>query len=143
MLPRLSSFDTEESGIKRVVEAYHRYASAQDIVFVDCNVADTALYDVCVVHAGTSNRYPIGRPIVAMLHGLYWTADYHGSTWEMRANASVIESVRRATVITVPSDWVAETIARDFRVRPIVVHHGIDVGAWENKEGHGGVCSVE
>lgn len=138
MLPQLKNFQREESGIKRVVEAYHKYAPQFGIEFVDCNVEDEGAYDVYAVHAGTSNKYPVHRPIVAILHGLYWSDDLICNVWEYRANANVIESVRRATVITVPSPWVAETIMRDFRVRPMVVPHGIEVGEWDNNREHDG-----
>lgn len=132
MIPKLSSFDKEESGIKRVVEAYHKYVPQHGIEFVDCKVDDLSLYDLFVIHAGTTNRYPADKPIVAMLHGLYWTADYKSSHWEWKANANVVTSARLATKITVPSKWVAETIQRDMRIDPYIIGHGIEYNDWEH-----------
>lgn len=130
MLPQLVAFKHEESGIKRVVEAYHRYAPQYGIEFVNCAVEDEDQYDLLAVHAGTTSRYPKKKPVCALLHGLYFTGDYDANSWEYKTNANVIESVRRATTITVPSKWVAETIARDVRVFPFIIPHGIEWQDW-------------
>lgn len=155
MLPTLRQFEGEESGIKRVVEAYHRYAPQFGIEFVECGVEEEDRYDLFVVHAGTSHRYPQHRPIVAMCHGLYWTSDYNANPWEWKTNASVIESIRLADVVTVPSAWVAEAISRDMRRHPVyVIPHGIEWESWQhtrinkgyvlwNKNRAADVCSPE
>lgn len=134
MVPHLANFDKEESGIKRVVEAYHSYSRQFGIEFVACPIAEEGAYDLFAIHAGTTNLYPANKPIVAHLHGLYWTADYAANIWEWRANMNVIESIRRATLVTVPSEWVAESIRRDARVNPYVLHHGVEAQKWESQE---------
>jgi glycosyltransferase involved in cell wall biosynthesis len=131
MVPFLSRFDSEESGIKRVIEAWHKYKS-DEIEYVECDIEDSNAYDLFAVHAGTTNRFPDDRPVVSHLHGLYWTDDYEAGLWEWRANANVIESVRRAASVTVPSLWVAETIKRDARIHPWVIPHGIEYKEWEH-----------
>lgn len=138
MIPGLSRFENTESGIKRVVEAYHKYAASYGIEYVECPVEDEHEYDLFAVHAGSSDRFPVHRPLVAIAHGLYWTADYdaHGSEWD--TNAHVIETIRRATMITVPSPWVAETIRRDCRVDPVILPHGINWKEWEHNEPNAG-----
>jgi hypothetical protein len=154
MFPQLSKFDSEESGIKRVVEAYHRYASSIGVEYVDCRVEDENLYDLFAVHAGSTDRFPTRKPICAHLHGLYFTSDYQANNWEWKANAHVIETIRRSIVITVPSEWVGETMRRDVRVYPFVVPHGIETSEWEhdfeseryvlwNKNRVGDVCNPE
>lgn len=125
MLPHLKHFRTEESGIKRVVLAYHQHLPKFDIELVD---PEDHNFDVSVAHAGMAG----GEPQVSMLHGLYWTADYHADAWEWRANASVIESIRSAKQVTVPSEWVAETLRRDMHLDPHVVPHGIDYHLWNS-----------
>ncbi len=138
MLPELKRFENEESGIRRVVEAWHRYADYTGVEYVDCEVEEEDRYDIYLVHAGTTNRYPTKKPVIAALHGLYWTSDYSPSLWELKANENVIESVRRATVVTVPSSWVAESLQRDARIDPITVPHGIDIDQWEHSFANNG-----
>lgn len=138
MIPWLSKFDKEESGIKRVVESYIKYGASVGIEFVECDVDQVEKYDLFAVHAGTSINYPTNKPIVAILHGLYWTADYEAAPWEWKANANVIESIRRATVVTVPSEWVAESIRRDARIDPFIIPHGINLREWGEMQEHGG-----
>lgn len=132
MYPKMSIFDNHESGIKRVIEAYYKYAQEYGIEFVDCDVTNSEQYDVFAVHAGMTNIYPKDRPIVSHCHGLYWTADYQASIWEWKANSNVITALRAATVITVPSNWVAESIRRDMRIDPVILPHGIDVESFVN-----------
>lgn len=130
MLPQLKHFRSEESGIARVVEAWHKYGPSVGIHFVD----DHEHYDLKVSHAGT-NTDGID---CAHLHGLYWSADYPASSWEWKANANVIEAARQARIITVPSEWVAESIRRDMRRKPVVIGHGIDAEEWRHKQPFGG-----
>lgn len=137
MIPELSRFDKEESGIKRVIEAYMKYVPQHGIRFVDAPIEDEESYDVFAVHAGTTSRYPKYKPIVAHLHGLYWTNDYQAVHWELKANANVITSAKLATIITVPSAWVAETIQRDMRVDPVVLPHGIEHQNWPSADDRG------
>jgi len=132
MLPTLKHFRSEESGIKQVCLAYHKYGPQFGIEFIDDG--GHYQYDLKVSHAGTNTE---GIDI-AHLHGLYWSADYPASAWEWKANANVIEAARQAKIITVPSEWVAETIRRDMRREPVVIGHGIDVSEWEHDRPMGG-----
>lgn len=127
MLPHMKHFRTEESGIKRVVEAYHRHLPAFGIELVD---PDATTYDVKVAHAGMAGT----DCTVSMLHGLYWTGDYDAAAWEWKANESVIASIRGAREVVVPSEWVAETLRRDMHLNPHVIGHGIDWREWQHKE---------
>ncbi len=138
MIPELSRFDNTESGIKRVVEAYHEYAGAFGIEYVECKVEDEHEYDLLAIHAGSSDKFSVHRPIVAIAHGLYWTHDYNAHAAEWDTNAHVIETLRRASVITVPSPWVAESIQRDMRINPVILPHGIDWQEWKHNEPNAG-----
>ncbi len=123
MMPHLDKVRQEtESGIRRVVEAYFRYLPAFGIEMV--RRREDA--DVVVVHAGMSDE----PADVAACHGLYWSGDYRASRWEFSANANVINSLRAAKVITVPSNWVAMAMQRDMHRTPLVVPHGIDLQDW-------------
>lgn len=149
MIPHASNFagSKDESGIRRVVEAYFHYLPQFGVEFVARNATD---WDLKVTHAG------MGDPDadVAMTHGLYWTADYQAPAWEYATNAKVIAAVRHAREVTVPSPWVAEAFARDMRFSPHVVPHGIEWDDWQheyenegyvlwNKNRTADVCSPE
>lgn len=131
MLPHLKHFRSEESGIKRVVEAYFRHMPAFGVEFVD---KDATTYDVKVAHAGMAGA----DCHVAMLHGIYWTADYDAAAWEWNANESVIASIRGARQVVVPSEWVAESLRHDMHLQPHVIGHGVDWQAWQHQEEHRG-----
>lgn len=122
MTPHLDDFKSHESGIKRVIEAYFRYLPDYGVKLVNRGEK----YDLHAVHVGAVQE----QTSVAHTHGLYWSADYNAS-WEFGANKGVIESVRNALQVTVPSAWVAETFQRDMRISPHVIHHGIEWTEWE------------
>ena len=125
MLPTLKHFRSEESGIVRVIEAYTRYLPHYGIELVDENMS----YDLKVAHAGTSDNAEI-----AALHGIYFTSDYQADAWEWAVNEKVVDSIRQAKEITVPSEWVAEIIRRDTRRLPHVIGHGIEWDDWQHNE---------
>src|SRR3990172_9955467 len=125
MYPGLDAFVHEQSGIRRVVEAYHKYLPNYGVQYVD---RDATTYDLTASHASSKP----GAEIVHC-HGLYFTADYQAARWEYLANADVIASVRSAKEVTVPSEWVAEIFQRDMRFTPHVIPHGIDWDDWQGK----------
>lgn len=123
MTPHLDSFDKHESGIKRVVEAYFKYLPDYEIELVKPGEA----FDLHAVHAGMTGK----DADIAHLHGLYWTADYSAPGWEYSANANIVQALRNAKQVTVPSPWVAETLQRDMRIAPHIISHGIEMNQWE------------
>ncbi len=135
MIPHLARFAKEESGIRRVVEAYFKYLPDFDVNLVDVKVDS---FDILAVHAGTTITFSHDAPTVSHCHGLYWTSDYPAASWEWRANANVTVSLMFSNKITVPSEWVAETLRRDMRLNPIIVHHGIECQEWEHDYEHEG-----
>lgn len=130
MIPRLKDFGAEESGIKRVVEAYYKYLPEFDIQFID---NPDAPVDITVSHA---SAYPF--PEVVICHGLYWTSDYPAGNWEWSVNQELASALRQAKQVTVPSTWVAETFQRDMRLSPTIVPHGIEWKEWQHNEENGG-----
>jgi glycosyltransferase involved in cell wall biosynthesis len=144
MLPHLSQLQHDESGIRRVIEAYFKHLPKFGVELVD---EDETTYDLRVSHAA-SFAEDVG---VAHTHGFYWTADYQAPGWEWMTNSWVVTAVRIAKEITVPSEWVAETFQRDMRFTPHIVPHGIDFDEWQfpverrgfalwNKNRTGDVC---
>lgn len=123
------------SGIHAVVNAYARHFPEHGIEFVGPETS----FDVEVVHAGVKSFEDTGGPNLMMCHGLNWTADYPGMTsYEFESNAYVIDAIRHARLVSVPSDWVAETFRRDMHLDPRIVPHGIDWGSWQHNEENGG-----
>lgn len=133
MLPHLSQFADpgSESGIRRVIEAYFRYLPLYDVELTE---PDSDEYDVLAVHAGASGSYAPNAPLVVHNHGLHWTADYECSGWQYKVNVDVIECIRHAKQVTVPSSWVAETFQRDMHFTPHIIHHGIAWDDWQHNE---------
>jgi glycosyltransferase involved in cell wall biosynthesis len=125
MVPHADRVRGQAHGIARVIEAYFDHLPEFDIELVP---PDTETYDLKVTHAGMAGP----GCDVAMLHGLYWTADYPAASWEFKANKNVIAAARAAREITVPSEWVAEAVKRDMRVSPHVIPHGIDWESWQH-----------
>jgi glycosyltransferase involved in cell wall biosynthesis len=115
---------TDVSGIHTVIRAYDKILPQYGIDLVGPD--DAA--DIVVGHAGMGGA----TCDISMLHGIYFTDDYHATNAEWRANTHVVESIRRANIVTVPSEWVAETLRRDFRIDPIVIPHGVFLEEWQH-----------
>lgn len=134
IVPHLDDIKVGESGIHEVIRKWFRYLPELGIELVGKNVDS---FDILAVHAGMGSRYPLDANVVSHVHGLYWSADYNALNWEWAANATVIESMLRAKAITVPSNWVAETVQRDLRVNPAVIPHGVDWEEWQHSYAYG------
>lgn len=122
------------SGIRTVVEQYYRHLPAFDIELVGPQ-ADS--FDVLAIHASAYHGFRPNDPIVAHCHGLHWTADNPSEKWEDDTNGEVIEVLRHALTVTVPSRWVAQTIARDMHFWPQIIPHGVEWGDWQGGEDRG------
>lgn len=127
MTPHLSHFRSEVSGIATVVKKYFALLPQFGIELV---APEAESYDLSVAHAGMTG----GDCDVAMLHGVYWTADYDAPAWEYEVNARIAQAVRSAKAVTVPSEWVADLFRRDLRTNPHVIGHGVDWDAWQHQE---------
>ena len=134
MVPNALNLVSGESGIHTLVRKYFEHAKEGTDYSFEFAAPNDMSFDVLAVHAGMTNEIPNSAPMVAHLHGLYWTADLPVQEWQHRANKSVINSIRYSTVVTVPSQWVAETFRRDAHMNPIVIPHGIDVKEWLHDE---------
>lgn len=117
-----------ESGIKRVIEKYFRHLPDYDIELVGPHASS---FDLLAIHAGMSNRYDVGGPIVAHVHGLYWQGDYQTYGWQAKANRDVTASIRHASMVTVPTNWVAMCMRRDMHIDPVILPHGVDWEEWQ------------
>lgn len=91
-------------------------------------VNDHTEAELFVCHAGIGDGH---RADVAHISGLYPTYHFPEYEWHYAANAHVIENVRRARVVTVPSQWVAELFARDMHLTTEVIPWGVDADEWQ------------
>jgi hypothetical protein len=126
MAPNPHNIGDNVSGIHSVIRAYARLLPEYGIHFAKQDESATLM----VTHAGMG----MIDSDIAMLHGIYFTADYRASKEEWRANKNVVGSIARAGVISVPSPWVAETLRRDFRLDPIIIPHGVFTEEWVHNE---------
>lgn len=128
--PSFGGKDDGDGGVRRVVEAQHKYLPQHGIEVV----TSPSAADLIAVHimAGTeANRYP-HVPIVAHSHGLYW-AEYEWASWAIKANEGCMELIRQADAVTAPSEWVAQTIRRNTLREVTAVGHGIEMEDWPAK----------
>lgn len=118
------------NGIGRVVHAQYKYLPQYDIELVESS-------DQAQVIASHTRMGELPWVDVLHLHGIYWTADadqrnFRYDRWHHSINTEIIDSVRRAKIVTVPSNWVAYPFQRDMRISPVVIEHGIDVPLYTN-----------
>jgi glycosyltransferase involved in cell wall biosynthesis len=129
--PDFAGPDKGEGGIRRWVEAQHRYLPDHGIALV----GSEREADMVVCHA--ADIVNTNKPLVCHNHGLYNTADQVWSKWAWQMNASCIELMRRAEITTVPSRWVRDQMARGMSMNPRVLYAGIDAEEWDPGEnGH-------
>lgn len=115
--------DKGDGGIRRVVEAQRRYLHEYNVDVVDT----LSNADLAAVHAGSTVRADL--PVVNHCHGLYW-AEYEWPKWALSLNKDVIESMRRADIVTAPSKWVARALSMGMLLDPVVLYHGIEPNDW-------------
>ncbi len=123
--PNFDGPDKGEGGIRRWVEAQHRYLPNYGVVPVNSE----SEADVVVCHAG--DIVDTHKPLVTHCHGLYATADQKWDRWAWMLNNNVIELLRRADIATVPSEWVRMQVARGMSIDAQVLYAGIDPDLWE------------
>lgn len=133
LVPHADNLTSGESGIHTLCRKWVRHGASAGIEFVNSNATS---FDVLAVHAGMSKEYGSNIPLCSHLHGIYWTGDYQAHYWEWKANRDVIDSIRHATTVTVPSAWVAFSLQRDMHLNPVVLPHGIDWQEWRHDYEH-------
>jgi len=124
MKPHPDEMTDERSGIAQVVLHMARYMPDFGIEIVN---PKTTSFDVRIGHAAA---WPGAE--VNISHGLLWTAEFElgGSSWE--TNRLLVDSLRRAREVTVPSEWVAMPMRRDMHLRPHVIDWGVDFDEWQH-----------
>lgn len=114
-----------DNGIGRIIQAMGEYLPEYGVHFT----SNPSNADVVAFHAGTALG---SRVDVLHCHGLYWSDLDHFvfTRSNNEANQRIVAAARRAKLITVPSNWVAEAFRRDMRIEPEIIGHGINVQEW-------------
>lgn len=122
--PNIDPSQKAISGVERVVIEQRRHL-IDYLEFVDSPLNA----DVLAAHVMS---YVDTIPSVLHNHGLYPTGEYPDlPRWMWRSNRRIIDAIRKAKRITVPSLWVSEMFIRDMGFAPIIVPHGINLNEWE------------
>lgn len=84
--------------------------------------------DVVHAHIQLYANYAPSVPLVVSSHGMLW-----GSVWgeQWATNRVLIEAYLQADIVTAPSHFVANTIARNTLIPARVITHGIDAKLWQ------------
>lgn len=131
--PEQATVDTSNA-INQIVLRLAKHLPAYGVEIV----GNKTTADLIVGHAGQSDGV---TPVdVGHVHGLYPTN--HGTSadtpgWHWSANLGVLENVRQARRVTVPSEWVADLFRRDMHLNPDVIGWAIDPDEWEPGENLG------
>lgn len=125
LYPRAEGEDDGQGGVRRVIEAQQIHLPDYGIDLVD----DPAQADVLASHIYFPpewvKRFP-DKPMVLHCHGLYW-AEYQWRDWEHKANRDVMEGIRIADAVTVPSRWVHDVVAKHTCREARIIPHGVDL----------------
>lgn len=121
-----------ENGVGQVVLAQHRLLPGHGVDLV----RDQDEADICASHIVADG---IDNLDVLHLHGLYWTGDKEMKTEPHHHgfNHRIVQAMRRARLLTFPSDWAAMAVKRDMRLSPTIIPNGIDTSLWTPQEHQG------
>lgn len=125
--PEFAEADRGDGGIRRVVEAQVKYLPKYGIEIA--KTWDAA--DLVAMHAGAYID-TVNKPTVAHVHGLYWD-DYEWPGWCYHANDLVLKSIKHASTITAPTEWVQNAIQRGTWRPSSVIPHGIEPDEWHRR----------
>jgi glycosyltransferase involved in cell wall biosynthesis len=114
-----------DNGVGQVLANYEKYFSEVDIHIA--SPGDT--YDISASHLGFNVDADVHHN-----HGL-WIGGLERDRAEQ--NKLIVESIRRAKEVIVPSNYVASYFRRDMRLDPNVVGHGVNWDEWQQAEDRG------
>lgn len=116
---------SENGGIKRVLEAQYKYLPEFGINLVDnLNEAELTVGHVLDV------PYKLNTPAIVHNHGMMWEEYFSDIGWAHEVNQKIVETIIRCQAYTVPSQWVRAAMARGLYQEPEVIYHGADVEEW-------------
>lgn len=116
----------ENNGVGQVLKYHKKYLRKLGVKIVQ----DAITADVTIDHLGCMPGAGIHYS-----HGLWFGKVDNGKAQQ---NAQIIETIRNARAVIVPSEYVAETFRRDFRINPYIVGHAVEYNEWQADVEKGG-----
>jgi hypothetical protein len=110
-------------GMYRVLSGLQEHLPKKGIEIVD-KLEDA---DVAHSHIQLYQDFAPSMPLVVSSHGMLWD-NVWGPQWS--TNRHLINAYLQADVVTAPSQFVADSIAFNTLIKPLVVHHGINPDEW-------------
>lgn len=109
------------NGVGQVLHNYHKYLPQ---VNVEITTSLNDSFDVSASHLG---HYP--QADIHFSHGLYFN---QVTMQQAQTNAQIIDAIRYAKAVIVPSEYVAKTFRREAKIDPYIIPHGIDYTEWQH-----------
>ena len=121
MLPHYNKLGLD-NGVGQVIYNYHHWLSKVGIKVITDTNAD---YDLSASHLGH-----LPNADVFFSHGFWFGNNI--SDAQRQQNKLLAECANNAKAIIVPSEYVAETFRREFRINPYVIGHGVNFAEWQH-----------
>ena len=117
----------DTNGVGRVLKALERYLPEFGIQLV----SSPAQAQIKTAHIFGDVLEEVD---VLSLHGLIFTGDRVGEYDQSHHNINrrIVNGLRKARYITIPSEWAAMPFKRDMRLSPVVIPNGVDLEEWQS-----------
>ena len=124
MTPRCNDIKLN-NGVGQVIKNYHKFFPKAGIELVEKDEK----YDISANHLGYNPNADI-----FFCHGFWW-----GNVGENMAqqNKTLVECAIKSKAVIVPSEYVAKIFRRDFRIKPYVIGHGVNINEWNGAKDKG------
>jgi len=109
----------EDNGVGQVLKYHKEYLPQVGVKLVK----NPKNADIIIDHLGV---YPDAD--IHFSHGVWFGPIDNGKAQQ---NANIIEVIKRARAVIVPSSYVAMTFKRDLRMTPYVIGHGVEYSEWQ------------
>jgi len=124
LAPNPRTRDNADGGIRRVIDAQIKYLP-------EFGIQVTRRIEDADLTAGHVDYLPLadGKPFISHNHGLMWR-EYFSDAASYQVNRAIVNALKQADAITVPSRWVANALGYGLLRTPRVIYHGVDAGEW-------------
>lgn len=127
MLPHYKDLGLD-NGVGQVLYHYHKYLPKMGIEVV---TNPKQKYDLSMGHLGH-----LPNADIFASHGFWWGDSISDN--KRQQNQQLAQCAVNARAVIVPSNYVAESFRREFRIASYVIPHGIDIEKWRHNHKNGG-----